>query len=170
MIEEQAHRICKILKLEVGAEDRAYRTLQYDIHDDEELYGILKTLSDSDLDEVLAFTAIASFGQYGCDTPDTDEESLFNLVAQDVKVEIRNHWTPDITFLQGRTQKQLCEVASGSGYIGFVSGYKKAELVNTLVRHFDSSHAADTPNDSQKKANSWVPAIMQYPATIETAG
>jgi len=170
VIEEQAQRICKILNIEIDAEGRAYEALAYDMHDDEDLYAILQDLTDKELDEIQGFATIISFGQHCHDKADTDENSLFNLVANDVQTGIRNHWTPDITFLQGRTQKQLVQIAKESGYIGYVGGYKKSELVNTLLRHFDSSRAADQPTESQKKANAWYPAVMNFPASKETTG
>jgi ParB family transcriptional regulator, chromosome partitioning protein len=166
VIEKQARQVVKILGLALDDDGNAMNKLMYGLPYTADLYEVLKTLSDEQLDEVLEFVTIVEFGQYNCETPDTDEDSLFNLVAQDIQVEMRNHWTPDITFLNGRTQSQLVTVAKESSYQGFVGSYKKAELVNCLLKHFEGSGQATEPNDREQKANSWFPSIMQFPATL----
>jgi ParB family transcriptional regulator, chromosome partitioning protein len=165
-IEEQANRIVEILELELDDDVTALDELIYDLPDTAALYEVLKTLSDEQLDEVLEFVTIIEFGQYNCETPDSDEDSLFNLVAKDIQVQMREHWTPDITFLNGRTQSQLVDIAKESGYVGFVGGYKKAELVNCLLKHFEGSVQATAPNDREQKAKNWLPSIMQFPTTL----
>ena len=42
--------------------------------------------------------------------------------------------------------------------------YKKADLVNCLIRHFESARAAATPTPAQQKAREWLPDAMLFPA------
>lgn len=166
-IDKQASHICKIMGVEVQAEEYAFEAVCSEAHGyKEDIFQSLQTLSDQELDEILAFATIIKFGQVSCDEPDTRENSLFNLVATDIQVEMRDHWTPDITFLNGRTQSQLVDIAGESGYFGYVGGYKKAELVNCLLKHFDASLKADKPDDRQQKANNWIPSVMEFPASL----
>jgi hypothetical protein len=43
-------------------------------------------------------------------------------------------------------------------------GYKKGELVDTLLRHFTLAFSADEPSAAQSKAKAWLPNAMLFPA------
>jgi ParB family chromosome partitioning protein len=136
--------------------------------EDEELYAALKSLSDHDLDQLHVLLAALSFGQFHCDTLDT-EQSLFNLVAQDLNVDMRNHWRVDRTFFERRTRDQLLSICRESGVsdaygIGMLGTFKKSELVGCMLRHFGNAHATSKPNAAQKKARDWLPEVMEFPA------
>jgi hypothetical protein len=45
-----------------------------------------------------------------------------------------------------------------------LASYKKADLVNCLIRHFESARAAATPTPAQAKAREWLPEAMLFPA------
>jgi hypothetical protein len=45
-----------------------------------------------------------------------------------------------------------------------VVSYKKADLVNCLIRHFENARAAATPTPAQQKAREWLPDAMLFPA------
>lgn len=168
VIEERANEICGILKIELDVEVRAYEALASYLVDTNgsDIYQTLQGLSDEELEDVLIFAAIITFGQFGCSIPDIKETSLFNLIANDIEVEMRKHWTPDITFLNGRTRNQLAEIAGECGFDRYVGGYKKMELVNGLLEHFQKSRQAGKPTSAQEKANNWLPSVMQFPATL----
>lgn len=107
-----------------------------------------------------------SFSQESSDRLDA-KDSLFNRVARDLAVDMRNHWRPDAAFLGKRNREQLVAVAIGSGYadaIGQLSAYKKADLVNALARYFESAKAASDPTEQQRKALAWLPEAMLFPA------
>jgi ParB family transcriptional regulator, chromosome partitioning protein len=130
------------------------------------LYGAIKSLSDHDLDGLLTLLTALSFGQVNCERLDSGE-SIFNAVATDLGVSMRNHWQPDAAFLSRRTQAQLLVIARECGYAegrGNLAGYKKSELVTGLVKHFENARLAADPNPVQLKAREWVPDAMRFPA------
>jgi hypothetical protein len=135
-------------------------------------YEKLKTLSDEALDQLLLILVVLPFGQDDCNRLDTSE-SLFNAVARDLQVDMRNHWRPDGDFLNRRTREQLVAIA---GECGFADGHsvlntwKKAELVNGLLRHFEVARSAVGATPAQEKAIAWLPDAMQFPAADLDAG
>ena len=134
--------------------------------DDLSLYEAVRGLCDHDLDQLDTLLTALSFGQDVCQRLDT-EDSLFNRVARDLCVDMRNHWRPDRSFLERRTRDQLVAIAVDCGYAegtGRVASYKKADLVNCLIRHFESARAAATPTPAQQKAREWLPEAMLFPA------
>ena len=109
--------------------------------------------------------SVMSSGQSGCQRLEA-QDSLFNRVARDLSVDMRNHWHPDRRFFERRTRDQLVasrSIAATRG-AGRVASYKKADLVNCLIRHFNSARAAATPTPAQQKARQWLPDAMQFPA------
>ncbi len=107
-----------------------------------------------------------TFGQHDCEKLDC-AESLFNAVAADLGVSMRNHWQPDASFLSRRTQAQLLVIARECGYAegrGNLGSYKKSELVTGLVRHIENAGAAADPSPAQIKAREWLPGVMCFPA------
>ena len=136
------------------------------------LYAALEKLSDSDLERLLTFVLVMSFGQRYCDELDT-EASVFNAVARDLKVDMGQHWMPDRAFLEKRNTEQLLAIARESGFAegrGFIAGYKKGELVTGLERFFTQAHEADEPDEAQKKALTWLPEAFAFPAINPDAG
>ena len=62
----------------------------------------------------------------------------------------------------GRLLKKMrSHPADGAGSIG---SFKKSELVNSLLGHFTSAHAAAEPTPAQRKAREWLPEAMLFPA------
>ena len=47
---------------------------------------------------------------------------------------------------------------------GELAGYKKSELVNSLLWFFESVRAAAEPTPAQRKAREWLPDAMRFPA------
>lgn len=130
------------------------------------LYRQIATLSDAALDQLHTVLAVLPFGQLVCERLDAGE-SLFNAVASDLKVDMRNHWRPDDDFLNRRTREQLVAIARECGYedgLSRLHTWKKGELVQGLLRHFASARQAQQPTDAQRKALTWLPEAMLFPA------
>ena len=75
-------------------------------------------------------------------------------MARDLCVDMRYHWHPDRSFFERRTRDQLAAIAVDCGYAegaGRLASYKKADLVNSLIRHFDSARAAAEPTPAQRE-------------------
>ncbi|WP_299438139.1 ParB/RepB/Spo0J family partition protein [uncultured Rhodospira sp.] len=159
-----------------GREDApAWIRLKYLSCDPAALYGTLKEFSDSELDALLALLTALEFGQSHCNALDTDEKSLFNHVARDLDVAMRNHWTPDAAFLSRRTKDQITQIAGEAGALqkGPFARLTKSDLVKLMERHFIQAAEATDPNEDQQRANAWLPEAMQFPAidpvSIESA-
>ena len=78
------------------------------------LYQAVQRLSRDDLDRLSAVLVLLSFGQSSIDTLDTGE-SLFNRVATDLQLGMRDWWTPDAEFLALLRKDQLEAVAIECG-------------------------------------------------------
>lgn len=130
------------------------------------LYETVRGFSDHDLAELQILLTSLSFGQENCERLD-GRDSLFNRVARDLNVDMKNHWRPDAAFFGKRNRDQLVSIAIECGYAegtGQVSSYKKTDLVNCLVRHFQNAKAAAEPTPAQIKAQQWLPEAMLFPA------
>lgn len=130
------------------------------------LYESVRGLSDHDLTGLQVLLTALSFGQQDCQRLDA-RDSLFNRVARDLGVDMKNHWRPDVAFLSKRNREQLVSVSIASGYTdtaGQLSTYKKADLVNALARFFEAAKSASDPTEQQHKARAWLPEAMLFPA------
>lgn len=168
-IEEKAAEIMAILGLEPDSEKPAWQVFSYGKPDTEELYPLIKTLSDDDLNRLVGFATVLDFGQCFCDRFDSHDDSLFNMVANDLGVAMREHWTPCETFLSGRNKEQLAVISGECGYNspGTAASYKKGELVNALLRHFHLAGESGEPSERYRMALSWLPGVMRFPAVID---
>ena len=70
------------------------------------LYEAVRGFSDHDLAELQTLLTALSFGQENCERLDSGD-SLFNRVARDLSVDMRNHWRPDASFFSKRNREQL---------------------------------------------------------------
>lgn len=135
------------------------------------LYEAVRGLSDHDLTGLQTLLVALSFSQESSDRLDT-KDSLFNRVARDLSVDMKNHWRPDAAFFGKRNREQLVGIAKECGYAdgnGSLGGYKKSELISSLVRHFVNAHSATEPTAAQIKAREWLPEAMLFPAIDPTA-
>jgi ParB family chromosome partitioning protein len=166
-VDTQAALAARRLGLDpAGETGGGWQALAYDASSQLELYDAIKTLSDEDLDHLLLVLTVLSFGQVNCDGLDTGE-SLFNAVATDLQIDMRNHWRPDADFLNRRTRDQLIAIAQDCGYaesVGALGSWKKLELVNGLLRHFEQARQEAEPTQAQQKARAWLPEAMLFPA------
>lgn len=130
-------------------------------------YEALKDLSDEDLDNLHSLLTILCFGQLSCDRLDTYEDSLFNRVAQDLKVDMASCWIPDEQFLKRRNLSQLKTIISESKLtriFGNGDGYKKASLVKSLAERFKSIRTSKDIHEDEQAARDWLPEAFQFPA------
>jgi ParB family transcriptional regulator, chromosome partitioning protein len=135
------------------------------------LYEAVRSFSDHDLAQLQILLTALSFGQEIVERLDTSD-SLFNRVARDLSVDMKNHWRPDASFFGKRNREQLVAIAIECGYAegkGQVSAYKKIDLVNCLIRHFQNAKAAAEPTPAQIKARDWLPEAMLFPAVDRDA-
>lgn len=130
------------------------------------LYEAVRGLSDHDLNGLQTLLTALSFSQENGDRLDT-RDSLFNRVARDLSVDMKNHWRPDAAFFGKRNREQLVGIAKECGYAdgnGSLGSYKKSELTSSLVRHFVNAHSTAEPTEAQRKAREWLPEAMLFPA------
>jgi ParB family chromosome partitioning protein len=165
VIEGQARTLAGTLGLAIKKKS-IWDQLPSKLSDDVALYEAVKNLTDHELDELQTLVAALAFGQKNCDSLDTGD-TLFNRVAKDLQVDMKNHWKPDRSFLGRRSRLQLAQVAKECGYAEGRSGvasYKKSELVAGLDKHFAKAFSTKTPTEAQKKAMQWLPEAMSFPA------
>ncbi len=157
----------------LGKEDNAFEKLinAYSVSayqtDSVHWYEALKSFTDDDLDKLHLLLTTLCFGQLWHERLDTDEDSLFNRVANDLNVDMGKHWIPDEPFLKRRNVSQLKDIIKQSGLsriFGSGNGYKKGELVKSLAKHFKRIRSKETPHADEQKAYEWLPEVFQFPA------
>jgi ParB family chromosome partitioning protein len=132
-----------------------------------ELYKAVQALSNEDLDRLTALLIVLSFGQCGVEELDT-EESLFNTVAADLGVALRDWWTPDAEFFNLMRKDQLEALAIESGAsmrMSKLKDYSKKDLVNALAKYFErTADPAAELDEHDQKGRTWLPGTMSFPA------
>jgi len=137
------------------------------------LYDVVQGFSDVELDQLHLFLTALTFGQGNMDALDTGD-SLFNRVAADLDVAMRDSWVPDEAFLTRRRKDQLEAIAKESGAIarlGRMKDYSKTQLAAALARHFQRCAEGDAtiPEEMRTLANAWLPDAMRFPAVTAEA-
>lgn len=130
-------------------------------------YEALKSLSDEELDNMHLILTSLCFGQLACDRLDTREESLFNRIANDLKVDMSARWTPDEPFLKRRNMSQLKSIIADSKLshlFGNGDGYKKSKLVSSMAENFKRIRSSQKPSSEEQEAHRWLPSVFQFPA------
>ncbi|MCU7846944.1 MAG: ParB/RepB/Spo0J family partition protein [Candidatus Thiodiazotropha sp. (ex Lucinoma kastoroae)] len=146
--------------------DTACRNLNCQNQPVSDIYSCVKALDDNELDKVHLLLTTLCFGQSGIDL-DTDEKSLFNLVANDLNINMLDHWIPDNDFLNRRNVNQLQEIikeTETSQLFGSASSYKKKDIVTILTKHFEKLGSLDKCEEKEMKAKHWLPEAFQFPA------
>lgn len=136
-------------------------------HSHEDIYEHVKSFTDEQLEAVQIFLEALEFGQCAVDFLDTNENSLFNKVARDLNVDMRNYWRPDEAFLKRRNKLQLSSIIHEAGCsqkFGNGNGYKKKDLVDSMSKHFQHVLTLESPTEDELKAQFWLPEAMQFPA------
>ena len=156
------------LNVHVTDDEPVWKTLGYFFHTDEEkAYDAIQSLTDEQLESILLFLEVCEFGQGMVDRLDTVEGSLFNKIAKDLSVDMRDYWRPDEGFLKRRNKVQLQALINESGAsakLASAAEYKKGELVTALTNHFAKAKKAKKPTETDQKANNWLPEAMNFPA------
>lgn len=133
------------------------------------LYQAVQQFGEEDLDRLLCLLVLVAFGQRDMEALDT-EAGLFNQVAQDLGVSMREWWTPDDAFLAGIRRAELDQVAIDSGAslrMGRLASTRKADLVRSLARHFERTANPDAELDEHdQKGRKWLPGAMRFPAEV----
>lgn len=132
---------------------------------DVDVYQALGTLDDGELDRLLLILIVLSFGQDDLEALD-GEASLFNRVAGDLAVAMRDWWMPDVEFLGMLRREQLQAIAEsigGSAQFPGLKTWKKTELVQALAREFAA--VPEMVNGSERTlCQTWTPGPFQFPA------
>lgn len=135
--------------------------------DEAKLYMHLTTLSDEDLDNVHLFLTTLCFGQRSVDRLDTDENSLFNMVARDLDIDMNALWHADEAFLSKRNKTQLSDIVDATqskAILGSLDNWKKGDLVKKLAMHFKRIFETGAQNIEEETARVWLPEAMNFPA------
>ena len=112
-----------------GAWERLIRTRK----DAVTLYEAVKELSDDDLDRLHGLLTVLTFGQGYMDELDTGD-SLFNRVAADLEIDMRDYWRPDEAFLTRRRKDQLEDIAKESAKLTAVlNGERFVEVARIIL-------------------------------------
>jgi ParB family transcriptional regulator, chromosome partitioning protein len=115
VLEEQARCFAGKLGFEIEEGESVWSSFPPPFTDELALYEGVRGLSDHDLAGLQTVLAALSFGQENCDRLDRNG-SLFNRVARDLSVDMKNHWRPDAAFFGKRNREQLVGIAKESGY------------------------------------------------------
>ena len=130
-------------------------------------YDAIQNLDDAHLERILTVLEAWEFGQQNVDRLDTYEASLFNRIAKDLGVDMRDYWTADEGFLKRRNKVQLQQIMNescASETLASAAEYKKGDLVGRLTKYFSKAKKAKKPTDAEVKARNWLPEAMQFPA------
>jgi len=171
VLEEQARSFAGKLGFKIEEGESVWNSFPPPFTDELALYEAVRGFSDHDLAGLQTLLAALSFGQGNCDRLDTSD-SLFNRVARDLSVDMKNHWRPDAAFFGKRNREQLVGIAKECGYAdgnGSLGSYKKSELSSSLVRYFVNAHSTSEPTEAQRKAREWLPEAMLFPAVDPSA-
>ena len=131
-------------------------------------YEAVKNLSDDDLDRLHVFLTTLCFGQGNTLRLDTDKNHLFNRVAADLNVDMREHWYPDEAFLKRRNKEQLAKIVEETGakrlFGVSLDKYKKGEIVTKLAEYFKTIFEDGVSCEDDQKAKDWLLEAMNFPA------
>ena len=120
------------------------------------LYDRIVALSDEELDVLHLYLPVVAFGPPYPQEINTGD-GVFNAVARDLDVVMRDHWTPDRYFFSQRTVDQLKAIATETGLVQENQALpdKKKDLVDALTTHFA---------EIQPGTHGWMPGPMHFPA------
>ncbi|OFW87700.1 MAG: hypothetical protein A3B66_00015 [Alphaproteobacteria bacterium RIFCSPHIGHO2_02_FULL_46_13] len=168
IINQQASLLMSDMNISPNEEKQDWQTFGFDFRASKErAYDAVQLLTDEQLESVLLFLEVCEFGQGSLDRLDTIEGSLFNKIASDLSVDMRDYWRPDEGFLNRRNKMQLQAIMNECGAstkLASAAEYKKGELVKSLTKFFKSAKKAKKTTETDLKANDWLPEAMNFPA------
>ena len=121
------------------------------------LYERIKGLTDADLEGLHLFLTTIAFCATHNEKLDGSADSLFNVVANDLGVNMVDCWRPDAFFLSKRNRTQLEAIIQETGMNGFMKQAKKSEIVGIVAGRFERGETEEVRN--------WLPGAMMFPAT-----
>jgi ParB family transcriptional regulator, chromosome partitioning protein len=127
------------------------------------VYARVTTLSEAELDDLLSLIPLLCFGQVQLEGPEPSH-GFFSQLCEDIGLDMRAWWRPDIRFLDllSRNALETVAVQSGANYsLNRLAGYKKPELVAALDAYFARTAHAENPDEIDKKGATWVPDVMK---------
>lgn len=129
----------------------------------ETTYERIRALSDAELDQLIAYTVILSFGRTVLDRPEPGK-SFFGHVGHHLALDLRKYWTPDRTFLAGLSREDLRSAAIESGasvQLSKLGTMTKKDLVEVLARYFEKTvDPSANLDEHDEKGRTWVPVCM----------
>jgi ParB family chromosome partitioning protein len=168
VLNQESEILLSDLKIDVDGETPLWRLLGSSFnHDEEAAYDAIQSLTDEQLEAILLFLEVCEFGQDTGDRLDINGDSLFNKIAVDLAIDMRDYWRPDEGFLKRRNKVQLQALMNESGAsakLASAASYKKGELVKSLVKFFTTAKSVSNPTETDQSANAWLPEAMQFPA------
>lgn len=167
-INEIAGKLLKALGIEGdngGERELPLVRLLYSGKDRDELYPKVQSLSNSELDLLIALCVVTCFGTASLDRLET-EPTLLSTLGSDLKIDLRTFWTPDGTFLKGLRRDQLVLVAKEAGAVRVLPrllAMSKKQLVEGLTRYFEqnASSTAELGEDG-RQGRKWLPGCMRF--------
>ena len=93
--------------------------------------------------------------------------SLFNLLATDLEIDMRDYWTPDEYFLARLKAENIAKIIAKTNtnhLFGSLIGFKKKDMVSILVKHFKKLSGQDICEGKDIDAKNWLPEGMHFPA------
>jgi ParB family chromosome partitioning protein len=130
------------------------------------VYEAVRQLPDADLDRLLMLLPILCLGQEHVDAVD-EGDTLFNLIAKNSGVRVRQWWKPDAAFLALLTREQLLGVATECGaaeHLQGINGWTKKRMVEELAVCFETHAEPESVPDADRRACDWLPGILMFPA------
>lgn len=170
-IEEIGRTLATALGMEIPENSAVWSSMFHWHHGD--LYTAVKKLDDEKLDDLHLFMSTLTFGQGNVNTLDNKDNSLFNRVAQDLGVDMRDWWIADEDFLNRRNKAQLEGIMEASGAkkrFGNLLQGKKGVLVEKLAGYFKGLLTKKTLTDEEQASRDWLPEVMLFPAIDPDAG
>lgn len=167
IINEAAKEFIELLPSIEKRKSDEWNSLKYSYYDEGNMFNELLALEDAKLEQLHSLLVAMKFGQEDCNNLDTHENSVFNLVAQKMDVDMIHYWRPDSEFLKRRNKEQLLDIAKDSGLntkLGMIQNYKKTELVNALEEKFSQVSQQESFSEVDVKIDTWLPEAMQFPA------
>ncbi len=128
-----------------------------DLHlEDVDAYARLAKLSESQLDNLIAILTVQ------CLTASLSRPTaLVELLAEELKVQVRQQWRPDDVWLNGYTKLQLSDLLGtlrGPAYGNNALKAKKSELVDHAAKLFaDATEGKLTDAALTERVNAWLP-------------
>ncbi len=131
-------------------------------------YEAVKSLSDDDIDRLHVFLTTLCFGQGNTDKLDTNQNSLFNRVATDLEIDMRDHWYADAEFLKRRNKEQLAIIIQETGATRLfgtsLEKFKKSEIVKTLATYFKAIFDNGAVIEEEQQCKNWIAQGFTFPA------